>query len=110
MFQRSLSRAWSVRERRRTRSGALGVPGRRPRQGSEPQAPEPVVKVPRHSAGDASRLAALLLSRICPLFSLGMPCQSGASPVSVQHATLHHGLLIPEVTGVDVSDASDFWD
>jgi hypothetical protein len=36
-----------------------------------------------HSAGDASRLAALLVGRIFPIFSLGAPCQTGASPSSV---------------------------
>ncbi len=45
------------------------------------------MEVPQHSTGDASRLAALLLSRICPLFSLVAPCQAGASPVSVLHGT-----------------------
>ncbi len=45
------------------------------------------MKVPRHSTGDASRLAALLLSRISLLFSLIAPCQAGASPVSMPHAT-----------------------
>src|SRR5437899_2798270 len=37
----------------------------------------------RHSAGDASRLAALLLPRILPIFSVVAPCQPGASPPSV---------------------------
>ena len=37
----------------------------------------------RHSAGDASRLAALLLPRIWPIFSVVAPCQPGASPPSV---------------------------
>jgi hypothetical protein len=37
----------------------------------------------RHSADDASRLAALLLPRILPIFSVVAPCQPGASPPSV---------------------------
>jgi hypothetical protein len=37
----------------------------------------------RHSAGDASRLAALLLPRILPIFSVVAPGQPGASPPSV---------------------------
>src|SRR5262245_19869972 len=37
----------------------------------------------RHSAGDASRLAALLLPPILPIFSVVAPCQPGASPPSV---------------------------
>jgi hypothetical protein len=37
----------------------------------------------RHSAGDASRLAALLLPHILPIFSVVAPCQAGASPPSV---------------------------
>ena len=47
------------------------------------------MKVPRHSTGDA--FAALLLGRICPLFSLVAPCYAGASPVSVPHATFTTG-------------------
>ena len=41
-------------------------------------------KSPLHSSGDASRLTALLLGQICPIFSLVPPCQAGASPLSVQ--------------------------
>ena len=37
----------------------------------------------RHSAGDASCLAALLLPQILPVFSVVAPCQPGASPPSV---------------------------
>ncbi len=48
---------------------------------------EPVVKVPRHSTGDASRLAALLIAHLYPISSLFAPCQAGASPVSVLRAT-----------------------
>src|SRR5688572_14629249 len=36
-----------------------------------------------HSAGDASRLAALLLPQIHRVFSVVAPCQPGASPPSV---------------------------
>ena len=43
--------------------------------------------VPRHSTGDTSRLAALLLSRRGSLFSLVVSRQVGASRVSVSHAT-----------------------
>ena len=50
------------------------------------------MKVPRYSTCDASRLAALLLSRIgAQLFSLVVPCHAGASPVSVPHATFTTG-------------------
>ena len=41
-------------------------------------------KSPLHSSGDASRLTALLLGQICPIFSLVAPCQAGASPLSVR--------------------------
>jgi CheY-like chemotaxis protein len=37
----------------------------------------------RHSAGDASRLAALLLPQILPIFSVVAPCHPGASPPSM---------------------------
>src|ERR1700688_705655 len=46
-----------------------------------------VVKVRLHSAGAASRLAALLLAQILPVFSLVAPCHPGASPPSVQRRT-----------------------
>ena len=36
-----------------------------------------------HSAGAASRLVALLIARICPIFSLFAPCHPGAAPASV---------------------------
>jgi hypothetical protein len=42
------------------------------------------MKLPLHSTGDASRLAALLLHRIFPIFSVVAPCHAGASPVSVR--------------------------
>ena len=42
-----------------------------------------MAKVPRHSTGDASRPAALLVGQIFPIFSLLAPCRAGASPVSV---------------------------
>ena len=47
-------------------------------------ASSPWRKSPLHSSGDASRLTALLLGQICPIFSLVPPCQAGASPLSVQ--------------------------
>ncbi len=46
-----------------------------------------MVKVPLHSTGAASRLTALLLGHILPVFSLVAPCQTGASPVSVRRGT-----------------------
>src|SRR5207249_7906088 len=51
----------------------------------------PVVKLQLHSAGAASRLAALLLVQILPVFSLVAPCQPGASPPSVRRWTLTKG-------------------
>src|ERR1700688_46771 len=48
---------------------------------------QPVVKVRLHSAGAASRLAALLLAHILPVFSLVAPCHPGASPPSVPRRT-----------------------
>ena len=51
----------------------------------------PWQKSARHSTGDASRLAALLLGRICPIFSVVAPGQPGASPVSVLRATFTTG-------------------
>ena len=45
------------------------------------------MKVPLHSTGDASRLAALLLGHICPIFSLVTPGDPGASLVLVHRAT-----------------------
>jgi hypothetical protein len=42
------------------------------------------MKMPLHSTNDASRLSALLLARIFPIFSLVAPCQAGASSVSVR--------------------------
>src|SRR5580704_6252853 len=50
-------------------------------------AQQPVVKVQLHSAGAASRLAALLLVQILPVFSLVAPGHPGASPASVQRRT-----------------------
>ncbi len=45
------------------------------------------MKMPLHSTNDASRLPALLLGRIFPIFSLVAPCQAGASSVSVRRGT-----------------------
>src|ERR1700674_2782891 len=45
------------------------------------------MEVRLHSAGAASRLAALLLPQIFPIFSVVAPCQPGASPPSVQRRT-----------------------
>ena len=52
---------------------------------------QPVVKVRLHSAGAASRLPALLLPRICPIFSVVAPWQPGAAPASVQRWTFTTG-------------------
>src|SRR4029453_17858004 len=41
-----------------------------------------------HSVGAASRLAALLIAQIFPIFSLFAPCHPGASPPSVLNAFL----------------------
>ena len=45
---------------------------------------QPVVKVQLHSTRATSRLPALLLGRILPVFSFAAPRQTGASRVSVQ--------------------------
>jgi hypothetical protein len=45
------------------------------------------MKVTLHSTSDASRLTALLLRRIFPIFSVVAPGQAGASLVSVRRAT-----------------------
>ncbi len=45
------------------------------------------MKVPLHSTIDASRLTALRLRRIFPIFSVVAPCQAGASLVSMRRAT-----------------------
>ena len=52
---------------------------------------QPVVQVQLHSAGAASRLAALLLAQILPVFSLVAPCHPGASPASVRRRTFTTG-------------------
>jgi hypothetical protein len=49
------------------------------------------MKVQLHSNGDASRLAALLLPQIFPIFSVFTPCQPVASPFSVQRRTFTTG-------------------
>jgi len=49
------------------------------------------VKVPLHSSADASRPAALLLGRICPIFGLVAPGEPGASAVSVRRGTFTTG-------------------
>jgi len=50
-----------------------------------------VVKVPLHSTSDASRLAALLLRQILPVFSVVAPGQPGASLVSVRRGAFTTG-------------------
>src|SRR5260370_42437736 len=52
---------------------------------------QPVVQRHLHSTGAASRLAALLLPQILPVFSVVAPCQPGASPLSVQRWTCTTG-------------------
>src|SRR5580698_1049726 len=49
------------------------------------------MKVRLHSAGAASRLAALRLAQILPVFSLVAPCHPGASPASVRRRTFTTG-------------------
>src|SRR5712691_5703595 len=49
-----------------------------------------VSEVRWHSAGAASRLAALLVARIFPICSLLAPCHAGASPPSVHNELLRH--------------------
>jgi len=48
---------------------------------------QPVAKVALHSTGGASRLAALLLPQILAVFSVVVPGQPGAAPVSVRRGT-----------------------
>ena len=53
-------------------------------------------KVPLHSTDDPSRLTALLVSQICPVFSLLAPCQPGVLargvlPVPVRRRTFTAG-------------------
>ncbi|PYR25685.1 MAG: hypothetical protein DMF98_11390, partial [Acidobacteria bacterium] len=57
-----------------------------------------MVKLQLHSAGAASRLAALLLVQILPVFSLVAPCQPGASPPSVRRWTFTTGCQAPLVS------------
>jgi hypothetical protein len=49
------------------------------------------MKVSPHPTSDASRLAALLLPQIQPVFSVVAPCQTGASLVSVPRGTFTTG-------------------
>ena len=51
-------------------------------------------KSPLHSSGDASRLTALLLGQICPIFSLVAPCQAGASPLSVRRGVSPRAAIV----------------
>ncbi len=53
------------------------------------------MKVSLPSTVDASRLAALLLRQTFPMFSVVAPCQPGAPPGSVLHATFTAGSLLP---------------
>src|SRR5262245_20325512 len=52
----------------------------------------------RHSAGDASRQAALLRPQILPVLSVVAPCLTGASPASVLAPSLATGSCLPAVT------------
>src|SRR6202163_4408461 len=70
-----------------------GKRAKRPRATARAPSQQAVVKVQLHSAGAASRLAALLLAQILPVFSLVAPCQPGASPPSVQRPTFTPGCL-----------------
>ena len=58
-------------------------------------------KSPLHSSGDASRLTALLLGQICPIFSLVAPCQAGASPLSVRRGVSPRAVEAGRRTDVD---------
>ena len=49
------------------------------------------MKVTLHSTSDASRVAALLLRRILPVFSIVAPSHASASPVSVPRGTFTTG-------------------
>ena len=49
------------------------------------------MKGPLHSTSDASRVAALLLPRILPVFSVVVPGQPGTSLVSVRRGTFTTG-------------------
>src|SRR6266487_513684 len=53
----------------------------------------PVSQIWRHSAADASRLAALLLRQIFPISSVVAPCQPGASAPSVRRHIYEMGHL-----------------
>ena len=61
-----------------------------------------VSEVRWHSAGDASRLAALLLPQIFPIFSVVAPCHPGASPPSVHNELRRHdtGLYHPVMSHI----------
>src|SRR5215210_492452 len=48
---------------------------------------QPVVQLPLHSTRAASRPPALRLGQIQAVFSLGAPCRTGASRISVQRGT-----------------------
>src|SRR5512134_2191396 len=63
--------------------GSAGAPGRARRRAagkaarSDSSGPSPLIK--DHLAGGASRLAALLLPQILPVFSVVAPCHPGAA-------------------------------
>ena len=64
---------------------------------------QPVAKVPRHSTDDSSRLTALLVGRVFPIFSLLAPCQPGDSSVSVL------ARLLPRAASRSASLRSEGW-
>jgi hypothetical protein len=67
-----------------------------------------VVKVPLHSTGDASRLAALLIARLCSINSLFAPGDPGVSPVSVRRGTFTTGCYdVVETSATVMVNAAD---
>src|SRR5688572_33503880 len=62
--------------------------------GKQTGAPQPVVKGRLHSAGAATRGAALLLPHILPVGSVVASCPAGASPASVRRRTFTKGCQV----------------
>ena len=85
------SEAWLRSTEEGARGSALIQSAPSKGTGESERGEQPVVKVPLHSTGASSHLAALLLDHILPVFSLVAPCQTGASPVSVQRWTFTTG-------------------
>ena len=62
---------------------------------TRPRGWQPVARAPLHSNGAASGPPALLLGRILPVFSLGAPWWTGASPFSVRRGVLRRAAGAP---------------